>query len=136
MGMVQAEITLKNVFDEGKAREGLIGEDEVRSIAVTAIVDTGASTIVINEELRQKMGLAKIRTKYVKLADGRRVQGWRTEPVGIHWKERSCALEALLIPEANHVLLGALALEDMDLMVQPKTQEIVGAHGDEEMFFV
>jgi clan AA aspartic protease len=136
MGAVFAEITLKNVFDEGKAEEGLIREDEVRSVTVKAVVDTGASTIVINEELRQKLGLEKMEERRYKLADGKRVPGWRTKPVGIRWKDRSCAVQAVVIPEADKVLLGAIPLEDMDLMVHPKTQEVVGAHGDEQLYWL
>jgi hypothetical protein len=37
----------------------------------------------------------------------------------------------MVIPGAEVVLLGALALEGMDLMVNPTTQEVVGVHGDE-----
>ena len=36
----------------------------------------------------------------------------------------------MIIPGAEKVLLGAIALEDMDLIVNPGTQEVVGAHGD------
>jgi len=35
------------------------------------------------------------------------------------------------VPNANNVLLGAIPLEDMDLIVNPKKLELVGAHGDE-----
>ena len=136
MGMTFAEITLKNVFDEDKARGGLIREDEVRSIAVKAVVDTGASAVVINEELRKKLGLEKKEEKRFKLADGKSVTGWRTDPVGIYWKNRSCTIQAVVIPEADKVLLGFIPLEDMDLMVCPKTQELVGAHGDEELYWL
>ena len=136
MGTVYAEITLKNVFDEEKARNGLIGEDEVRSVTVNAVVDTGASTIVINEELRQKLGLAKLDERRAKLADGNRVPCWRTKPVEICWKDRMSACHAVVIAEADEILLGALPLEDMDLMVYPKTQELAGVHGDDVMVYL
>ena len=50
MGMVHAEITLKNAADWVNAKTGLIEEQEVRSITVTAVVDTGAASLVINKE--------------------------------------------------------------------------------------
>jgi|TergutMp193P3_1026864.scaffolds.fasta_scaffold107833_2 clan AA aspartic protease len=134
MGTVHAEITLKNVFDEEKAQEGLIREDEVRSVTVEAIVDTGASTIVINEELRQKLGLDKTMERRTILADGRSVQCWRTKPVAIYCKNRYHACPAIVIPDAKKILLGAIPLEGMDLMVYPKTQELVGIHGDVEEY--
>jgi predicted aspartyl protease len=52
MGTVKTEITLKNVIDAGNAKRGIIKEAEIRAITVEAIVDTGASTIVITEDVR------------------------------------------------------------------------------------
>ena len=50
---------------------------------------------------------------------------------GLLWKNRDTVLPAMVIPGAEVVLLGAIALEGMDLMVNPVTQEVVGVHGDE-----
>ena len=41
-----------------------------------------------------------------------------------------------LVQAGLPALLGALPLEAMDLMVHPKTQEIVGAHGDTVRYVV
>jgi clan AA aspartic protease len=130
MGMVHAEITLRNAVDGSQVRKGLISEEKARSITVNAVVDTGASSIVINEELRQKLGLAITRQRSVKVADGRQVPCKYTEAVEILWKDRDFACTAVVIPGAEHVLLGAIALEGMDLMVNPTTQELIGVHGD------
>ena len=51
MGLVKTEITLKNVADKVRANEGLISEQEIRRVTVEALVDTGAWTLVINEEV-------------------------------------------------------------------------------------
>jgi hypothetical protein len=50
--------------------------------------------------------------------------------VEIRWKNRKAACEALVLPGEDEILLGANPLEGMDLMVHPKMQELVGAHGD------
>ena len=130
MGTVHAEITLKNAHDESKAQEGLIKTEDIRAITVQAIVDTGAMSLVITEELCQKLGLAKKGEKFVQIANGQRVSCKLTEAVEIHWKNRISTLSAVVIPGAKTVLLGSIPLEDMDLMVNPVTQELVGAHGD------
>jgi len=57
MGLVYEEITLKNNYDVTNFKHGLIKESEIRQITVQALVDTGASTLVINEEIREKLGL-------------------------------------------------------------------------------
>ena len=131
MGIVHAEITLKNSADVVKAREGLIGEQAVRSVTVTAVVDTGAASLVINEELCQELGLIIESERSARVADGRRVLCKVTEPLKVLWKNRGTSCEAMVIPGAETVLLGAIALEGMDLMVHPATQELAGVHGDE-----
>ncbi|MDR0496645.1 MAG: aspartyl protease family protein [Treponema sp.] len=131
MGTVFADITLKNAVDEGGVREGRLKEDEVRSVTVTSIVDTGAGTLVINEELRQKLGLAIVEERNSRLANGMWVPTKLTEPVNIYWKNRQSACNAIILEGADEVLLGAIPLEGMDLMICPKTQELTGAHGDE-----
>jgi len=130
MGTTYAEITIKNSRDAGNAREGLIGEGDVRSVTVQAVVDTGAMSLVINEELQQKLGLKVMKIRSALVANGQRVTCKETEPVEISWKERISAVNAVVIPGAKVVLLGAIPLEYMDLMVNPVTQELVGVHGD------
>ena len=130
MGMVHAEITVRNAIDEGNARKGLISEQEVRSITVNAVVDTGAASLVINEEQCQKLGLGIVEERSAKMADGRRVDCKLTEPVEIRWKDRRWPCAAVVVPGAESVLLGVIPLEGMDLMINPKTQELTGVHGD------
>jgi clan AA aspartic protease len=119
MGTVHAEITLKNVKNEAIAPE-----------TVTAVVDTGAMSLVITEELRQKLGLGVVGEKIAKIANGQRVSCNLTEAVEVRWKNRLSILSAVVIPGAETILLGAIPLEDMDLIVNPITQELAGAHGD------
>jgi clan AA aspartic protease len=99
-------------------------------------VDTGAGTLVINEAVRQQLGLEIKGLRGAYLADGLRQVCRVTEPVEIHWKGRETACPALLLPGAEDVLLGAIPLEDMDLIVDPTARELKGAHGDEVVCLV
>ena len=130
---VHAEITLKNVIDEGKAREGLIKTEDVRTATVQTVVDTGAITLVINEELCEKLGLAILKERNVLVANGQYVKCKETEPVSVYCKDRSSSLNAVVIPGAKKILLGVIPLEAMDLMVNPVSQELVGVHGDDDV---
>ena len=49
----------------------------------------------------------------------------------VNWKDRSMVCQPLVIPGKGEVLLGAIPLEDMDLIVDPARQVLTGAHGDE-----
>jgi clan AA aspartic protease len=108
----------------------------VRSVTVQAVADTGAMSLVINEELQQRLGVLTVKKRFAQIANGQRVPCEETDPVNIFWKNRRSSLPALVVPGAKKVLLGAIPLESMDLMVNPVTQEVVGAHGEEEECFI
>ena len=133
MGVFMEEITLENVVDRGYANRGYISESEVRTLKVHAMPDTGAWTLVINEEIREKLGLAIESEALSTLADGKASMYPITEGVKIRWNKRSTVLPAVVVASAKTVLLGALPLEAMDLIVDPVHQTLVGAHGDEPL---
>ncbi|GHV94649.1 hypothetical protein AGMMS50293_09690 [Spirochaetia bacterium] len=129
MGRVVAEITLTNVKDDVRVQDGV--RSAVRQVTVNAVVDTGAGTLVITEDLRQQLGLEIEGKRRTHFANGEKTECGVTEGVNIRWKDRDCICRAVVIPGAQFVLLGAIPLEDMDLIVNPAKQELVGAHGDE-----
>ena len=130
MGNVYGEITLKNTLDVYKAKEGLISEKDIRTLTTTALADTGASTLIINEDIRDKLGLSIIGTRIGYLAGDQEIFCKITEPVLIFYKDRITVVHAWVVPGEGQALLGVIPLEDMDLMVDPVRQELVGAHGD------
>jgi len=130
MGNVFAEIIVKNNNDLAKFRDGTISENSVRTVTLTALVDTGATSLVINEEICQKLGLSIVNTRTANLAGGIKMECKITEPVQINWKDRQIDINAMVLP-GEKILLGIIPLEFMDLMVDPVRQELVGAHGDQ-----
>ena len=136
MGEVRTEITLVNIRDTIKAQEGLIPESEIKRLTVNAVVDTGAWTrqqglaLVINEAIREKLGLRVKKTSEATVAGGGKVSSGITEYVEVRWKDRETSCEAVVLPGETDVLMGAYPLEGLDLMVHPKLHEVVGAHGD------
>jgi len=134
MGMVYENITLKNATDVGNFDRGDIKEGEVRQMKVLAMVDTGAWTLIINEDMQQELGLGVKGERSVTLADSGTQICKVTEPVYIHWKDRSAVTRAAVLPGLEEVLLGAIPLEEMDVMVDPKRQQLVGVHGDEILY--
>jgi len=132
MSVVYTEITLKNEIDMAFAEKGYIKEDEIRQITTQAMVDTGAWTMVINEKTREKLGLRDKGFEEGTLANGQKEEYPLAGPLEVWWKNRRMTCDALVIPDAPDVLLGALVLEHMDLTINPK-RELVGVHGDKEM---
>ena len=134
MGNFLEEITLENRTDKTLADYGHLNEGEIRTLKVDAMPDTGAWTLVINEDVRQKLGLAIEGEIKSTLADGTSTNCPITEPVKIQWKDRSTTIPAIVIAKAQDVLLGALPLEAMDLIVDPVRQTLAGARGDEPLY--
>ena len=133
MGEVSAEITLKNGADLILAGNGHISEQNIRSVTVTALVDTGATTLVIGENMRKELGLAVVGSRTVTLAGGSKAFCNVVEPVQICWKNRTSLIRPWVMPDEEEVLLGVIPLEEMDLIVDPVNQKLAGAHGDEIM---
>jgi clan AA aspartic protease len=133
MGTVYEEITLKNGGDVGAVERGLMKEAEIRQTTVRSVVDTGAMTLVISEAVQKELGLMIRRLRESTLANGEKVVCRIAEPVEVWWKNRSMTCEPWVLPGMGEVLLGAIPLENMDLMVDPTEQRLVGAHGDEPL---
>jgi len=133
MSTVRTEITIKNAADIAAAKRGYITDTQIRSLTVDALADTGAWTLVINEDTCQKLGLELTGPEPGVLADGSSVVCQMTDGVEVHWKNRHTLCSALVVPGADEILLGAIPMEGMDLIIHPRTEEIVGAHGDKAL---
>ena len=133
MGLVYTEITLKNADDIAVADRGYIKDSEIRKTTVKAMVDTGAWTLAINEAVRKQLGLKITGKDPGSLADGSCTEYDMAGPVEILWKNRRTICEALVLPNARDILLGAIPIQALDLMVHPQKEEVVGAHGDTPM---
>jgi clan AA aspartic protease len=125
MSIVQTEITLKNADDIMMLRRGYIKKTEVREMTIKALVDTGAWTLVINEAVREKLGLEVTGVEEGTLADGTNTMYNMAGPLEVWWKDRRVILDALVLPDADDVLLGAIPLEAMDLTINPRRELIV-----------
>ncbi|MEK6303145.1 MAG: clan AA aspartic protease [Acidobacteriota bacterium] len=111
MGLVYADIELANARN-----------CSLNSIAVRAQVDTGAMTLCIPEHIAIQLQLQEIEKREVTTADERRHVVPYVGPVQIKFANRTCFTGALVIGES--VLMGAVPMEDMDLVVSPSGQTV------------
>jgi clan AA aspartic protease len=136
MGHVNTKLILKNFGDTQRAKKGQIREHEIRQVTVDAMVDTGATTLVINKDLFQRLGLDVMEEQEITLANDTKELCKLTEPVAIYCNNRSTVMQALVVEDASEVLLGVIPLEGMDLMVDPVNRKLIGVHGDRVVFLV
>ena len=136
MSTFNETIILTNARDRGNADDGLIPASEIRSLTVEACVDTGSWFLVINEEIRAALGLKITGAESATLADGSTTEYAITEGVEFRWKDRKQVMGAMVIPNADEVLFGALCMEALDLMADPVEERLKGRHGDKALYKV
>ena len=111
MGLVSAVISLSNPR-----------HPERSAVVTEALADTGSVHLCIPEHLRIQLGLEEIGKKETTLADDSRRLVSYVGPIEIRFKNRVGFAGALVLGE--QVLLGAIPMEDMDLVVIPSTRTL------------
>jgi clan AA aspartic protease len=133
MGKVLVTAKVQNVDDLVRARDGTIKSEEVRTVEVTdALVDTGATILSMPRRYIAQLGLKPVRSRTVQTSMGSAVhQAFGTVRLTI--QERDCPCDVLELPDDCPVLIGQLALEALDFVVDPVKQRLIGnpAHGGE-----
>ena len=125
MGHVYADITLRNTVDVILAKRSNTPFENVRKTEVKALIDSGAMTLTINENIAKQLALDVLDQIEVTLADGSYRKCDIVGPVDIRFANRSAAIRALVLPGADEVLLGVIPLEEMDVMIDPVSQQLV-----------
>ena len=90
---------------------------DIEEVDANALVDTGAMNLCIPEHVAVQLRLEKRYEREVILADGSRKLVPYVSPVRVETQGRGCITGALVF--GNQVLLGAIPMEDMDLVVHP-----------------
>ncbi len=125
MGKVMTKVKLTNQDDEALARRGLLPADQVRTLEVDALVDTGATMLVLPEDVCRKLGLTAVERRRVRYADGRVGEVPRVKNVGIEILGRDMVGSALVEPAGTTPLIGQIPLEELDLVVNPGTGDLM-----------
>ena len=125
MGLIYADIELINGYDLENVRRNIMGAEEVRRVHVNALVDSGAHMMCINEHIQEMLQFPVDETRWAVTADGRRVECLVVKGVEVRFKNRKTTCRAIVLPGDNEPLLGAIPLEDMDVLIHPLRQELI-----------
>lgn len=89
---------------------------------VNALVDTGALHLCVPEHVVLQLDLKELYKREVTTADGKKHLVPYVGPVELTFANRGCFTGALVF--GNEVLLGAVPMEDMDLVILPATRTL------------
>jgi clan AA aspartic protease len=92
-------------------------------IELNALVDTGALMLCIPQSVAHQLDLTELDKRPVTIADGTSHQVPYVGPIRVDYENRFCFVGALVI--GDETLLGAVPMEDMDLVVHPATQKLM-----------
>lgn len=96
---------------------------ELRPLGIKALADTGALMLCLPEHIALQLDLQTESLREVTVADGRSMNVPYVGPVKVSFENRICFVGALVL--GDEVLLGAVPMEDMDLLLSPSHQSIV-----------
>jgi clan AA aspartic protease len=125
MGLIYANIELINGEDIVLARHHHIGIDEIKRLNVNMLVDIGSEYMCINETIQQQLDLPVLEKRKVVLADGSVVEYDVVGPIEVRFENRRCSVDAMVIPGNNEPLLGAIPMEDMDVLIHPHKRQLM-----------
>lgn len=125
MGITYAEIELIRSDDLALLDEGYIQEDQIRRSTVRALVDSGASMLTIPESIKTQLNLRKVDDQQAELADGSIINVEVVGPVEVRFENRIAIVSALVIPGEAEVLLGAIPMQAMDVLIDPKQERLI-----------
>ena len=114
MGLVYSEITLTNPV-----------KPELKPIIVKCLADSGFTYLCVPEHVATQLGFDIInpqQTRESTLADGSVRKKPYIGPIKVDFENRYCYVGALVL--GDEVLLGAVPMEDMDLIIQPKLFQV------------
>jgi len=109
MGRVTVAGVLENQFDLYEVSQGRLAPEGVRRVEVpNAMVDTGAKMLSLPQNLINQLGLQFIQNREVLTTAGHR------------------EVDVAALPDECPVLIGYIPLEQLDFVVDPIRQRLVG----------
>ena len=123
MGRTLVDVEVENYDDLAVREAGGNGRTKVRKLKVHALVDTGSALLCLPAAAIRKLGLHRNRSTRVRTAESV-VERGIYQAVQRTILGRQCLAEVMEIPEDVPPLLGFIPLESLDLVVNPKSNQV------------
>jgi predicted aspartyl protease len=135
VGRVVVSARIENIMDAFAADQGQLDPVDVRAVEVDdALVDTGCSVLGLPKRFIEQLGLSPMYRRPVRAATG---IGETTvyAAVRLTIQGRCCSTDVFELPDELPVLVGQIPLEQLDFVVDPKAQKVIGnpRHGGDHI---
>ena len=130
MGEIHADVTLENTVDRGVFDRGHGDEADIRRSTVDGIVDTGTVTVVLPQNVVERLGLEQQGTPFVTCADERRDERPLAVPVTVRIGNRAMVTNCVVGPPLSEPLIGQVVLETLDLIADCTNRTLTPRYPD------
>lgn len=124
MGRVTVEFTVANNRDVQLVAASMLAPDKVRHARVSGVVDSGSSHLVLPESVVAQLGVPDAGEASIRYADRHAATRKVVEQVRVELLGRHGTYKAIVEPDRTDALIGAIVLEDLDLLVDCRTQTL------------
>lgn len=124
MGEIRAKVRLENYADRVLFKNGRLAEKDIRAAEVEMMVDTGAVSTLLPQDLVEALGLETIDRVTASLADDRHVTFDRAGAFILKVLDRTLYGDCLVGPPGCEPLLGQTVMEELDLVANPSRREL------------
>lgn len=124
MGRFALELEMANSVDVANVERGLLALEQVRRAAVRGVVDTGATRLVIPASVAEQLGGREAGQTQVRYADGHIATRTLMDDIQVELLGRRGTFRAAVEPDRTSALIGAIVLEDLDLIVDRAKQTL------------
>ena len=125
MGLIRTEIEVTNWSDIHLSKKGIIVKEAIRKMKINFLVDTGAYMLAINEDVVAQLGLEKVDSRLAEMANGETIRLDVVGPVELRFGTRRSSVDAMVLPGNSECLLGAIPMQDLDLVIFEKEEKIM-----------
>lgn len=119
------QMKLANQEDLILAEHGHLKPSEVRRFEVDGLVDSGAAHVVLPQEAMDALGLQESWQAKTRYADGSTGVRSVIKNVSLKLCDRESVFSAVIEPGRKDALIGAIVLEELDLVVDCVTGQLL-----------
>lgn len=125
VGRVYIRFNVANNDDLTLVEHGKLAPQKVRRITLDGVADPGATRLVLPQSVVKQLGLPSKGTIQVGYADGRVAQRPQARNVHLEILGRDGVFTAIVEPKRKTALVGAIVLEELDLLVDCPRERLI-----------
>ncbi len=125
VGRFSVQFEVVNYGDLIRAQDGTLPADQVRRETIQGVVDSGATKLVLPADVVKRLGLPLGDSIKVRYSDGRQAKRKGAGGVCVQLIGRHGTFRGIVEPKRTTALVGAIVLEDLDLLVDCTAQRLV-----------